>query len=290
MGALDHAAVLARGLAPGSPRHRVYEAVVAWRRGDRAAALAELRRLFAENPGSSDVPVLPPSFLLGEIAVEAGEDGTAVEALKRFQGLHAHNPYWGWAYPRSVLLLATAETRLGRRDDARRRLAAQLDLWKDADPGLPLLAAMKDLCERLGCRAGAMVAGASAEIVGRCGDFGYNLGILVQVWNDIFGLAGVQGKNDAERRRALPVLAAQAVDQGLERTEYRPESVGAQAGQVYTVLQLGFLYQRAAEALARCPAAGSLLRFLNEYDPGRLVEMMGQPRPEHEGDHGQQAA
>jgi predicted Zn-dependent protease len=154
MGALDHAAVLARGLEPGAPRHRVYEAVVEWKRGDRAGALAALRRLAAENPWSTDVPILPPSFLLGELAVEAGEDATAVEALKRFQSLHVRNPYWGWAYPRSVLLLATAESRLGRRDEARRRLAAQLETWKDADPGLPLLARMKDLCQRLDCQAG----------------------------------------------------------------------------------------------------------------------------------------
>jgi len=142
---------------------------------------------------------------------------------------------------------------------------------------------------RLGCKAGAMVAGASAEIVGRYGEFGHNLGILVQVWNDVFGLAGVQGKNDAEHQRALPILAAKAVDQTLERTGYRPESVGGQAGQLYTVLQLGLLYQRTAEALARCPEAGSLPRFLNEYDPGRLVEMVRQPHLPPEGDHEQQA-
>jgi farnesyl diphosphate synthase len=142
---------------------------------------------------------------------------------------------------------------------------------------------------RLGCRAGALVAGAPAEIVGRYGDFGYNLGILAQVWNDIGGLAGVLGKNDVKYQRALPILAALAVDQGLEGTGYQPQSVGGQAGQLYTVLQLGVLHQRASEALARCPAPGSLPRFLDEYDPGRLVEMMRQPRPQHEGDHEQQA-
>jgi hypothetical protein len=142
---------------------------------------------------------------------------------------------------------------------------------------------------RLGCRAGALIAGASAEVVGNYGDFGYNLGILVQVWNDVFGLAGIQGKNDTEHQRALPILAAKAVDQGLEETGYRPQSVGGQTGQLYTVLQLGLLYGRTSEALARCPASGKLPHFLDEYDPGRLAEMMGQPRPEHVGDHGLQA-
>lgn len=140
---------------------------------------------------------------------------------------------------------------------------------------------------RLGCRAGAIIAGSSVEVVERYGEFGYNLGILVQVWNDIFGLAGVEGKNDADHQRALPVLAAKAVDQGVERSEYRLDSLGAQAGQLYTVLQLGILYQRTSEALARCPVAGSLARFLDEYDPSRLAEMMEQPHQQLEGDHGQ---
>jgi len=140
---------------------------------------------------------------------------------------------------------------------------------------------------RLGCRAGAIIAGGSAEIVERYGEFGHNLGILVQVCNDIFRLANVEGKNDADHQRALPVLAAKAVDQSVERSGYRPDSVGTQAGQLYTVLQLGLLYQRTSEALGRCPAAGSLPRFLDQYDPGRLAEMMEQPHLQPEGDHGQ---
>jgi geranylgeranyl pyrophosphate synthase len=141
----------------------------------------------------------------------------------------------------------------------------------------------------LGCWAGARVAGASAETAQLYGDFGYNLGLLAQVWNDIFGLAGHQGKSDVRQQRALSVLAALAVDTGLEQTEYQPQSVGRLAGDLYAVLQLGTLYQRTSEALARCPVAGSLPRFLDEYDPGRLAEMMGQPYPQFEGDHGRQA-
>jgi geranylgeranyl pyrophosphate synthase len=129
----------------------------------------------------------------------------------------------------------------------------------------------------LGCRAGALLAGASPEVTGRYGDFGCSLGILAQVWNDILGLAGVEGKNDAEQRRALPILAALAMDQS--------QSDGRLAGQLYTVLQLGFLYQRASEALAMCPAPGSLPRVLKEYDPGRLAEMIKEPQTQVEGDH-----
>jgi geranylgeranyl pyrophosphate synthase len=142
---------------------------------------------------------------------------------------------------------------------------------------------------RLGCRAGALVAGASADVVRRYGEFGHNLGIIVQVWNDVFGLAGIHGKKDTERGRTLPILAAEAMQQGLGGAGYHPHSAEGEAGQLYTVLQLGILYERASEALARCPAPGKLSRFLEEYDPGRLAEMMEQPRPLHEEDDGHQA-
>jgi geranylgeranyl pyrophosphate synthase len=51
----------------------------------------------------------------------------------------------------------------------------------------------------LGCRAGAMVAGANAEIAATYGEFGYNLGVLAQVWNDLYGLVGAGGQ---KRRRS----------------------------------------------------------------------------------------
>jgi geranylgeranyl pyrophosphate synthase len=46
---------------------------------------------------------------------------------------------------------------------------------------------------RLGCRAGAIVAGAPRDVVARYGEFGYNLGIVAQMWNDLEGLAGLHG-------------------------------------------------------------------------------------------------
>jgi geranylgeranyl pyrophosphate synthase len=127
----------------------------------------------------------------------------------------------------------------------------------------------------LGCRAGAIVAGASAEIATRYCDFGCGLGVLAQVWNDLFGLVGVLGKNDAERQSALPVVAALAIDETQGGATHWQHSTEGQAGQLYSLLQLSLLHQRAAEALSRCPAPGGLGRFLEEYDPGRLVEMTG---------------
>jgi geranylgeranyl pyrophosphate synthase len=106
----------------------------------------------------------------------------------------------------------------------------------------------------LGCRAGAMVAGADAQTVASYGEFGYNLGILAQVWNDFYGLAGSGGKRDVGHSRTLPILAALTLD-GMN---YQPDSAEGQAGQLYAVAQLQLLYQRKGE--------GSQVRSSDEGD------------------------
>lgn len=131
---------------------------------------------------------------------------------------------------------------------------------------------------RLGCRAGAMVAGAQADVVALYGDFGYNLGIVAQMWNDFQGLAGLRGKMDANHRRALPILATQALDQAAG--ERLPTT-----GQTYALVRLQVFHQRAADALARCPAPGRLSLFLDDYSTRRLVEKVMQDVASHEGRH-----
>lgn len=133
---------------------------------------------------------------------------------------------------------------------------------------------------QLGCRAGALFAGASPEVVGCYGELGYSLGLLIQVWNDLFGWVGHEGKNDAEQQRGLPILAALALGGGSD---------GGLAGRLYTVLQMGFLYQRASEALARCLAPGRLPRVLQQFDPARLAEMIKMPETQGEGDREHQS-
>ena len=121
---------------------------------------------------------------------------------------------------------------------------------------------------RLGCRAGAIVAGVLEETVSLYGDFGCNLGVLVQMWNDFEGLAGVRGKTDAEHRRALPVVAAGVLAQGA----YDRRSTEGQAGELYAMIRLQAYHQRVTEALVRCPAAGRLSLFLDTYSTRYLVE------------------
>lgn len=121
---------------------------------------------------------------------------------------------------------------------------------------------------RLGCRAGAMVANVSPEVVGQYGDFGFNLGVVAQMWNDLQGLAGVKGKEDSEQQRSLPILAAQAVE-GMQPGPVQEEG---QVGSLYTLVQLQVFHQRAVDALDQCPEAGQLSLFLDAFGTHRLVE------------------
>lgn len=135
---------------------------------------------------------------------------------------------------------------------------------------------------RLGCRAGALVAGATADIVTCYGDFGQALGVLAQVWNDLYGIASTTGKRDLDHGCSLPILAALA----LGEQRYEPGSAADRAGQLYAIAQAQLFHQRAAEALARCPAPGRLGLFLEDYSFAHLLQ--GKPMgasSSGEGDH-----
>ena len=119
-----------------------------------------------------------------------------------------------------------------------------------------------------------MVAGAAKETADLYGDYGYNLGVLIQMWNDFEGLAGVRGKRDAEQRRSLPVVASAA----LAEAAYDQRSAGGQAGDLYALVRLQAYHQRATEALDRCPTAGCLSLFLDTYSTRHLVERASQMR------------
>ena len=123
---------------------------------------------------------------------------------------------------------------------------------------------------RLGCRAGAIVAGGDSQTAESYGEYGYHLGIMAQVWNDFAGLAGARGKGDVDHRRTLPILAALSQD----KNQYQANSAEAQAGQLYALAQLQVLREKATDALARCPEPGRLGRFLDVYSIDRLLRRM----------------
>jgi hypothetical protein len=120
---------------------------------------------------------------------------------------------------------------------------------------------------RLATRSGALVAGAGPEVAACYGDYGRALGLLFQAWNDLYGLSGADGKRDREHQRSLPVLAASEMKR--DRTlDVAQELVG---GQIYTIVQIEMLHQRAAEVLARCPEAGRLALFLDNLTVAKVL-------------------
>jgi geranylgeranyl pyrophosphate synthase len=125
---------------------------------------------------------------------------------------------------------------------------------------------------RLACWSGAVVTGASADVAGRYGAFGQALGLLIQAWNDMYGLEGVLGKRDQGHRRTLPILATMALaGRSAGQSPMSPTDALEQGGRLYAVMQAALLYQQAMEALACCPAPGRLARFLDAYEPEMLV-------------------
>jgi len=131
-----------------------------------------------------------------------------------------------------------------------------------------------DLTENLSLDDYERVAGAKSgslfrlDIVTGYGDFAYNLGIVAQMWNDLQGLSGVQGKGGSDQQRSLPILATQAIKEMASGPSPKEEQIGP----LYTLVQLQVFHQRAAAALARCPAAGRLSLFLDIYATAPLVE------------------
>lgn len=124
---------------------------------------------------------------------------------------------------------------------------------------------------RLGGWAGAVAAGAAPGVAEQYGAFGEELGLLIQTWNDLYGLQGALGKQDVGHRRTLPILAAlEIADDGTPAGELARSAQG-QSGQFYALVQAGILHQHAAAALDRCPAVGRLSLFLDAYSVERLV-------------------
>jgi tetratricopeptide (TPR) repeat protein len=150
LGDLAHAAEFAPYLPPGSPRVAAYQAVVRWRRGDLAAAIARLREVAAVAPLSMDPAIPPPLYLLGEALAEAGRCPEAEEALRRFLAMPLTYP--SWFKPLARYHLARCLEKTGELDQARAEAATLLALWRDAAPEQRLLADARALGARLGIR------------------------------------------------------------------------------------------------------------------------------------------
>jgi hypothetical protein len=146
-GDLRHAAELAPLLPEGSTEAQEYAALVVWREGDAAGAMARLASLDARDPWPAG---FAPSYLLAEVSAAAGDWPSTLSAVARFRSLWPRGGIWrSWAVPRSSYLSALARAELGEADAARAELDRLFAQWSGADPGLPLVREARKLRSRL---------------------------------------------------------------------------------------------------------------------------------------------
>ena len=142
----------ARRLAGANPLDygcaRLYRAVRSWKAGDREDALARLSAIHGQAA----------QLHRGQILAELGRDAEAVEAFRLSRRPLYDEGYSGFLRPmnhgKSLYHEAAALERLGRLEEARRAVGLLLDLWRDGDPDLPLLAEARAMGERLGASGG----------------------------------------------------------------------------------------------------------------------------------------
>jgi hypothetical protein len=141
VGDVAHARELAKLSRPQTPDREIGEAVLAWRAGDAASAIARLKALDAVEPASDWG--LPPSFVLAEIASSNKEDVTVLEAARRFHSLWGElGSHGGWTVPRMLFLEAQSLSRLGRTSEARALVDRVLTQMAKAESGDPLVQAL----------------------------------------------------------------------------------------------------------------------------------------------------
>jgi hypothetical protein len=136
-------------LVPGSIAFRLVMAVDRREAGDLAGAVQALGPLDDRRCGLE-------AWLLGMLESDRGRHAEAVALLRRFQGCLQI----GWPGYIQLLRGGQINARIarglaaqGKVEEARRLLARQLDEWRTADPGLPLLQEVKAACRELRCQA-----------------------------------------------------------------------------------------------------------------------------------------
>ncbi|HET8540855.1 MAG TPA: protein kinase [Anaeromyxobacter sp.] len=147
-GDLEHAAEVARELAPGSAAAEEHAALVAWRGGDREGAAARLGALEGRDPWPRGVP--PPAYFLAEVSADMEDWRGTLAAVERYRALWPRGLSGAWALPRATYLAALAHERLGDAERARAEVDRLLGWLRAADPGLPLARDARTLRQRLG--------------------------------------------------------------------------------------------------------------------------------------------
>jgi tetratricopeptide (TPR) repeat protein len=75
--------------------------------------------------------------LLGDAYQLNGQKDKAARTYARIRELISGRVEWGAVYSRSFYKLGKLYEQLGKKAEARKEFTKFLDLWKDADPGLP---------------------------------------------------------------------------------------------------------------------------------------------------------
>jgi tetratricopeptide (TPR) repeat protein len=145
LGDVDAAAEAAARMTP--EMRPLYDAAVAWRRGDLDRALS-LDRELAKATSVYDGRA-PALWMLAHAAFDAGKDDEVVAAADALRTVGVGG-WRSWALPDAQLLAARALERKGDRAKARARVDEVLATWKHADADLPMLARAKELRARLG--------------------------------------------------------------------------------------------------------------------------------------------
>ena len=81
--------------------------------------------------------------VLGDAYQMGGQLDKAAETYARIRELQNGRADWGAVYARSYYKLAKVYEQMGKKAEAREKYAKFLDLWRDADPGLPEVADAK---------------------------------------------------------------------------------------------------------------------------------------------------
>jgi tetratricopeptide (TPR) repeat protein len=143
-GAAEVAALLPRGSA-AEVHYLAVRAVVERRWDEAIPALRPLLDGWKEAPVGA--PVLDPRrayrvempLLLAEALLETGRAADALEVLRPAEGFGLCGVQQAAHVPNMIVARALAYERLGRPADALKELDRLITLWKDAEPGLPLL-------------------------------------------------------------------------------------------------------------------------------------------------------
>jgi tetratricopeptide (TPR) repeat protein len=129
-------------------RRRLQEALVAWKLGDPASALEQIRALQEGRRGHMEYV-----WFHAYVAHEAGEYAEAIAATDQFERILHLNPWRAWGVATLLHRKAEAQERLGDRAGALATTERLLARWTRADPDLPLLAEAKAMRRRLESQA-----------------------------------------------------------------------------------------------------------------------------------------